>query len=66
MVYQSSNGYKIEKWNDRLFVLSRKGGCNSNPFYVDGDKAVFCDSLYVNDYTRKLCVRVAKLLEEAK
>ncbi len=66
MKIKYANGYVVERWNQKLFILTRVGATNSNPFYMRDGEPVFDSMLYVNPTTIKLCKSAHKKLSEAK
>lgn len=67
MIYESKNGYIIERRNHKWFRLTRKNGIYSNYFCIDdeSEQPSFDWDVYVNKYTIALCKRVANKIMEA-
>lgn len=61
-----ANGYIVKNYNQSLYILTRVGATNSNPFTVIGGEPIFDSMLYVNPTTIKLCKSAYKKLNEAK
>lgn len=61
-----ANGYIVERWNQKAFILTRVGATNSNQFYVRDGEPVFASMLYVNPTTIKLCKSAYKKLKEVE
>lgn len=66
MIYEDKKGYIIERRNKKWFRLTRKNGVYSNYFCIDDEdgQPSFDWEVYVNDYTIKLCKRVASKIME--